>query len=123
MNDSDNSNAPSGAPSAAGARPQDARSLGDHCRRIQHDAQALAIAVQEAADEFERFLTEQVQERPYTTLGVAAGVGYALGGGLRSRLTAMVVGTATRLAMTLAARELVAQLSPGASASVQNKSS
>jgi ElaB/YqjD/DUF883 family membrane-anchored ribosome-binding protein len=123
MSDSDDSNGPNGAPSAAGAPLRDARSLGDHCRRIQHDAQALAIAVQEATDELERFLTEQVQERPYTTLGVAAGVGYALGGGFRSRLTAVVVGTATRLAMTLAARELAARLSPGASASVRNNSS
>jgi ElaB/YqjD/DUF883 family membrane-anchored ribosome-binding protein len=123
MSASDNSSGPNGAPSATEAQPRDARSLGDHCRRIHHDAQALAIAVQEATDELERFLTEQVEERPYTTLGVAAGVGYVLGGGLRSRLTAMVVGSATRLAMALAARELAARVSPGASASVQNESS
>jgi len=99
------------------------RSLGDHCREIYHDAHALAAAVQEATDDLERYLTEQVEERPYTTLGVAAGLGYVLGGGLRSRLTAVLLGAATRLAMALAARELAARLAPGASASVQNKSS
>lgn len=122
MSDSENSNGPNGAPSGTGCQPQDARSLGDHCRQIHHDAHALAAAVQGATDDLERYLTEQVEERPYTTLGVAAGVGYVLGGGLRSRLTAVLLGAATRLAMALAARELAARLSPGASASVQNKS-
>ena len=76
-----------------------------------------------AADDLERYLTEQVEERPYITLGVAAGVGYVLGGGLRSRLTAVLLGAATRLAMAVAARELAARLSPGAAASAHNKSS
>jgi hypothetical protein len=79
--------------------------------------------VQDAADDLERYITEQVHRRPYSTLGVAAGVGFILGGGLRSRLTAVLLGAATRLAMALAARELAARVLPGASASVQNKSS
>ena len=97
--------------------------LGDHGRQIHHDAHALAAAVRDAADDLERYLTEQVEERPYTTLGVAAGVGFVLGGGLRSRLTVVLLGAATRLATAVAARELAARLSPGASASAQNKSS
>jgi hypothetical protein len=123
MSDAENSHGPNGAPSGTGRQPQDARSLGDHGRQIHHDAHALAAAVQDAADDLERYLTEQVEQRPYTTLGVAAGVGYVLGGGLRSRLTAVLLGAATRLAVALAARELAARLSPGAFASVQNKSS
>jgi ElaB/YqjD/DUF883 family membrane-anchored ribosome-binding protein len=123
MSASENSNGPSDAPSGTEPQPQDARSLDDHCRQIRHDAHALAAAVQEATHELERYLTEQVEERPYTTLGVAAGVGYVLGGGLRSRLTAVLLGAATRFAVALAARELAARLSPGASASVQNKGS
>jgi hypothetical protein len=123
MNDSEHANGPNDAPSGTGWHPRDARSLGDHCRRIHHEAHALAAAVQEATDDLERSLIEQVEERPYTTLGVAAGVGYVLGGGLRSRLTTVLLGAATRLAMALAARELAARLSSGASASVQNGSS
>ena len=123
MSDAESSNGPNGAPSGTGWQPQDARSLGDHCRQIHHDAHALAAAVQEATDDLERYLTEQVAQRPYTTLGVAAGVGYVLGGGLRARLTAVLLGAATRLAMGLAAREIAARLSTGASASVQSKSS
>ena len=121
MNEAKHSNGPTGAPS--GTERQGQRSLGDHGRQIQHDVHALAAAVQEASDDLERYLTEQVEQRPYTTLGVAAGVGYVLGGGLRARVTAVLLGTATRLAMALAARELAARWSPGASASVQNKSS
>ena len=123
MSDAEHSNGPHGAPSGTERQPQDARSLGDHCREIHHDAHALAAAVQDAADDLQRYVTEQVEQRPYTTLGVAAGVGFVLGGGLRSRLTAVLLATATRLAMALAARELAARLSPGAAASVQNKSS
>jgi ElaB/YqjD/DUF883 family membrane-anchored ribosome-binding protein len=123
MSDSENPNVSNDAPSGTGWQPREARSLGDHCRRIHDDAHALAAAVQEATDDLERYLTEQVEERPYAALGVAAGVGYVLGGGLRSRLTAVLLGAATRLATALAVREIAARLSPGASASVQNKSS
>lgn len=119
MSDAKSSNGPNGAPS--GTERQGRRSFGDHGRQIHHDVHALAAAVQEAADDLEGYLTAQVEERPYTTLGVAAGVGFVLGGGLRSRLTAVLLGTATRLAMALAARELAARVSPGASASAQNK--
>ena len=121
MSDATHSNGPNGAPS--GTERQGQRSLGDHGRQIHHDAHALAAAVQEAAHDLERYLSEQVEERPYAALGVAAGVGYVLGGGLRSRLTTVLLGAATRLAMALAARELAARLSPGASASVQTKGS
>ena len=121
MSDAEHSNGPNGA--SSGTERQGHRSIGDHGRQIHHDAHALAAAVRDAADDLERYLTEQVEERPYTTLGVAAGVGFVLGGGLRSRLTVVLLGAATRLATALAARELAARLSPGASASAQNESS
>lgn len=111
-----------GASSGTWGQPHEARSLADHGRQIQHDAHALAAAVQDATAGFEGYLTEQVTRRPYSTLGVAAGIGYALGGGLSSRLTAVLLGAATRLAMALAARQLEARLVPVGSASVQNQS-
>ena len=54
---------------------------------------------------------------------VAAITGYALGGGLSSRLTSVALGAAPRLAMALVARELGARLVQGVPASAQNKSS
>ena len=121
MSDAERSNGPNGT--SSGTERQGHRSIGDHGRQIHQDAHALAAALRDAADDLERYLTEQVEERPYTTLGVAAGVGFVLGGGLRSRLTVVLLGAATRLATALAARELAARLSPGASASAQNESS
>ena len=99
-----------GATSPPEPQIEHARSLAEHGREIQHDAEALAAAMQEAADSAQHYLTEQVARRPYRTLGVAAGLGYVLGGGLSSRLTTLLLGAATRLAMALAARELGARL-------------
>jgi ElaB/YqjD/DUF883 family membrane-anchored ribosome-binding protein len=117
------SDAGNGASSPTERQPHNFRSLGDHSRQIQHDAEALAATVQDATEGVQRYLTAQVEQRPFTTLGVAAGVGYVLGGGLSSRLTTVLLGAATRVAMTLAARELAARLLQGGSATVQNKSS
>jgi ElaB/YqjD/DUF883 family membrane-anchored ribosome-binding protein len=112
-----------GAASATEPPHQEIRSLGDYGRQIHHDAEELAAAVQEATTGVQRRLREQVEQRPYSCLGVAAGIGYVLGGGLSSPLTAMLLTAATRLAMALAARELGARLLPGGSASVQHRSS
>ena len=102
MSDAENSTGPNGGP----------HSLGDHGREIYTDAQALTSAVRSATHDLERYLTEQVNRRPYTTLGVAVGVGYVLGGGLRSRLTGVLRGVATRVAVALVARELAARILP-----------
>jgi hypothetical protein len=83
------------------------RSIGGHARRIGHDAAALAAEVEDTSADLERFLTAGVRRRPYTTLGAAAGLGYVLGGGLRSPLTIMLLGTAARIL----AAEVVRQLS------------
>jgi ElaB/YqjD/DUF883 family membrane-anchored ribosome-binding protein len=122
MNEAQDSNGPYAEPRETERHGQ--RSLGEHGREIQHDVQALAAAVQDAADDLQRYVTTQMEHRPYTTLGVAAGVGFVLGGGLRPRLAAVLLGTATRVAMAVAARELAARLSPpDASVPVHNKSS
>ena len=101
----------------------DARTLGDHCRQIRDDAHALAGAVQDATSSLEGYLTERVHRRPYVTLGVAAGVGYVLGRSLGSRVTVMLLGAATKVALAVAARELRGQLSPAAAAPVHAQSS
>src|SRR5215471_10177469 len=49
------------------------------------------------------FVSEQARERPHVTLGVAAGVGFLLGGGLSSRLGGTLLSMGTRV---LAARFL-----------------
>jgi ElaB/YqjD/DUF883 family membrane-anchored ribosome-binding protein len=54
------------------------------------------------------FATEQARERPYVFLGVAAGVGFVLGGGLASRLGATLLGVGSRLAASRLFEELSA---------------
>jgi len=97
--------------------PQESPSLADHGRQIQREAEALATTVRDTADDVQRYVAEQVEHRPLTTLGLAAGVGFVLGGGLSARLTVVLLGTATRLATAVVARELGARiLGPGSTA-------
>lgn len=90
---------------------QDVRALADHGRQIQHDAEALAAHVRDATNSVQDYLTKQVEQRPMTTLGVAAGLGYLLGGGLSSKLTVLFLGAATRLGAAIVAREVGSRLS------------
>jgi hypothetical protein len=86
---------------ARAAKPAD--SLPEAGRLIGNDLRSLATHVEGAGSEMERFVTEQVRERPYAVLVAAAGVGFLLGGGLRSRLTPLLFGVATRLVTEMAA--------------------
>jgi ElaB/YqjD/DUF883 family membrane-anchored ribosome-binding protein len=52
------------------------------------------------------FATEQARERPYVFLGVAAGIGFVLGGGLASRLGSTLLGVGSRLAVSRVLEEL-----------------
>jgi ElaB/YqjD/DUF883 family membrane-anchored ribosome-binding protein len=100
-----------GLSTAAAGNGQDVRALADHGRRIQHDAEALAAHVRDATSSVQDYLTAQVEQRPLTTLSVAAGLGYLLGGGLSSKLTVLMLGAATRLGAAVIAREVGGRLS------------
>lgn len=99
----------------------DPRSIGTHARQIRKDATTLATEVRDTSADLERYLLEQLKQRPYATLGVAAGIGYILGGGLRSKITMVLLGLGTRLATTMATQELAARIGPRDSASRRNK--
>jgi len=102
---------------ASDSATREPRSIGEHARQIRHDATALAAEVRDTRNDLDRTLTEQMTERPWLTLGMAAGAGYLLGGGLRSRLTAV-----TRLVTAMAARELGARLTGHDSTPDRNRS-
>lgn len=95
---------------------QQSHDFREHGRQIHHDATALAATVRDAADGAQRYINTQVERRPFTTVGVAAGVGYVLGGGLSSRLTLVLLGAATRVAAALVAREVDARILQSSSA-------
>ena len=54
-------------------------------------------------------LAQEAREHPIRTVAVALGVGFVLGGGLFSRLTARIVGTGVRIGLRMAAVPLMAQ--------------
>ena len=75
-----------------------------------NDARGLASTVEEAFDEIQDYLREQLEQRPYATLAAASGIGYILGGGLPSRLTGLLFGWGTRVALTMAVQQLTPQM-------------
>jgi hypothetical protein len=54
-------------------------------------------------------LLRQTREHPGRSVAMAVGVGYVLGGGLFSRLTARIVGTAIRIGLRTAVLPFVAE--------------
>jgi ElaB/YqjD/DUF883 family membrane-anchored ribosome-binding protein len=82
----------------------------ENAQRIVSETRALSKAIQRAAEDLQSAAREQCTTRPYATLVAAAGVGYVLGGGLASRLTKLIVDTATTLTMAVVARELSTRL-------------
>jgi ElaB/YqjD/DUF883 family membrane-anchored ribosome-binding protein len=65
---------------------------------LQTSAKDFAKAAADAYQSADTFLTKQANEQPYVLLGVAAGVGFLLAGGLVSRFTADALGIAGRIA-------------------------
>jgi len=55
------------------------------------------------------FATEQTRVRPHVVLGVAACVGFVLGGGLASRLGGTLLGVGSRLAASRLLEEVMAK--------------
>jgi hypothetical protein len=70
-------------------------------------------AVEDGAAELSRFLREQMIRRPYGTMGGGALLGYALGGGLTIRTSALLLRAAARVAMVRAVQELMPVLPAG----------
>lgn len=60
-------------------------------------------------DAYER-LRRQLEERPYQTLAVVAGVGFILGGGLFTRFAARVIASSLRVGVAAAFAPLVDSL-------------
>jgi len=66
--------------------------------RVARPASNSASKARSLADE----LVRQTREHPGRSIAMAVGVGYVLGGGLFSRLTARIVGTGIRIGLRTA---------------------
>ena len=68
-------------------------------RRLERDTKDLLVAIQRLSDDAGAALREQVDLRPYASLGLAFLGGYVLGGGLTLRLGTLVLAAASRAAL------------------------
>jgi hypothetical protein len=89
-----------------------AQQLRDYGRQVVEEREKLASAAQGAINELSELVKEQVDERPYTVLGTAFGLGLLLGGGL----PLAVVGFGARAAAGIAMRQMVESMIPAAGA-------
>src|SRR5512135_1534482 len=89
-----------------GDPPGRSEGVSRYARQVVHGTQEVSTALRAAADDVQRYLADQARCRPYSTLAVAAGVGYVLGGGLRTQLTGLLFGIGSRLAIAIVAREI-----------------
>jgi hypothetical protein len=73
-------------------RPARTRSIAEPFSQQLHN-------VEQSSGELLKRLREQIDRRPYATLGAGLATGFVLGGGLTLRLTGALVGVAGRVAM------------------------
>lgn len=55
-------------------------------------------------------LQQQVEQRPYETLAIAAGIGFVLGGGLVSKLGVKLLATGMRLGLSSTVAPMITSL-------------
>ena len=97
MSDSPHSEGPFGAEGPHEAR---AERLYEHSRQVRAEATELASALTATVSELEGYLREELTQRPYATLGIAAGMGFVLGGGLASPIGRTLIRMAGRAALS-----------------------
>lgn len=75
-------------------------------RRAREDTEAVVEDLRKLSAELGSLLRERLESHPYLTLGVSAGIGYVLGGGLPKGSPALAIGLTTRMAASWLLREL-----------------
>jgi len=83
-------------PRTNGSATERIRPIGESVRALQRDTRDLLGAIEQVSSSAGEALLEQIDERPYATLGAAFVTGYVLGGGLSFRLATMLAAAAGR---------------------------
>jgi hypothetical protein len=86
--------------------------VGNRVGRIGSEARELTNSLESSVHQAEDYLRTQMSDHPYRSLAVAAAVGYVLGGGVATRVTALLLALGSRVALEVAAREMTARFSP-----------
>ena len=89
--------------------------------RVRREVSGLSSEVEGALTDLERVVREQLEQRPYATLGAATGLGYVLGGGFPTTLSRVLFGLGGRLAFVMMAQKLTAGFADAGSANSQNE--
>lgn len=89
--------------------------------RVRREVSGLTGEVEGALSDFERTVREQLEARPYATLGAATGLGYLLGGGLPIGLGRLLFSMGGRLAFVMMAQRLTGGLAATDAASPQKE--
>jgi hypothetical protein len=92
----------------AGQQRASVRQIYDQTRRVGNELGALADAARQALEGCRALARERLEEQPYATLAVAAGIGYVLGGGVPTTVMRLVFGVGSRLAVERALAQLAA---------------
>ena len=70
-----------------------------HARKLSRRNTAMTNSARRTWDDVQQYVRKEVEQNPIRATLIGVGVGYVLGGGLFSALTARVLGTATRFAL------------------------
>jgi hypothetical protein len=78
--------------------------------QVRREVSGLTSEVEGAFTDLERLVREQLEQRPYATLGAATGLGYVLGGGLPVALGRLLFAVGGRMAFVAMAQKITAGL-------------
>lgn len=78
-------------------------------RTLRSDLQQVRTSATEASRTADRVLRETVSEQPVLVVGAAAGIGFLLGGGMRSSVVTLLLGVGARMAGAYLEREFSPQ--------------
>ena len=92
-------------PNMANGRSEDpSKSIGQRMDRVSDSAQQAWDRTRDAVSDIKRVadIDGRVRRNPYGTVAAAVGIGYVLGGGIFTPLTARIVGLGLRIGIRLA---------------------
>jgi ElaB/YqjD/DUF883 family membrane-anchored ribosome-binding protein len=85
------------------------RGFSDATKHFRDDAKQLATSVGELSSQAQHAVNAIMQDNPYAAVGAAVGIGFLLGGGLRSRLAGALIAFGGRYFVNNMATQLLNQ--------------